>query len=106
VDPRSEVAREEVFGPVLAVTPFDTEEQALALANDSAYGLSAGVYTADVQRALRVADALRAGTVGINGYSAMPNSPFGGYKASGLGREGGREGLQAYLETKTVMVRL
>jgi len=106
VDPSAEIAREEVFGPVLTVTPFDTEEQAVALANDSAYGLSAGIYTADIQRALRVAGAVRAGTVGINGYSAMPNSPFGGFKTSGLGREGGREGLQAYLETKTVMVRL
>jgi aldehyde dehydrogenase (NAD+) len=106
VDPRAEVAREEVFGPVLTVTPFDTEDQAVTLANDSPYGLSAGVYTTDVQRALRVANAVRAGTVGINGYTAMPNSPFGGYKASGLGRESGREGLEAYLETKTVMARV
>lgn len=100
------IAREEVFGPVLAVIPFHDEAQAIALANDTEYGLGASVHTSDVRRALRVAKAVRAGTFGINGYTVMPNVAFGGYKASGLGREGGHEGIDAFLETKTIMVNL
>ena len=100
------IAREEVFGPVLAVIPFRDEAHAIELANDTDYGLGASVHTADVKRALRVARAVRAGTFGVNGYTVMPNVPFGGYKQSGLGREGGHEGIDAFLETKTIMVNL
>jgi aldehyde dehydrogenase (NAD+) len=101
------IAQEEVFGPVLAVIPFDSEEDAIRIANDSEYGLSAGIYTRDTSRAVRVARRLRTGTVGINGlYIAVPTAPFGGYKSSGFGREGGRDGLEGYLETKTISIPL
>jgi aldehyde dehydrogenase (NAD+) len=106
VDNSMTIAREEIFGPVLAVIPFSDEEEAIRLANDTDYGLGASVQTTDVKRALRVAKAVRSGTFGINGYTVMPNAPFGGYKTSGLGREGGREGIDAFLETKTVVVAL
>jgi aldehyde dehydrogenase (NAD+) len=107
VDQRMAIAREELFGPVLSVIPFETEEQAIRIANDSEYGLSAGVYTGNPSRAFRVARALRSGTVGINDlFIFAPPATYGGYKTSGLGREGGREGLEEYLETKTITVRL
>ncbi len=106
VDRTMTIAREEIFGPVLSVIPIEGEEEAVRLANDSPYGLSAGIYTDNVERAMRVARALRAGTVGINDYDFFPNAPFGGYKASGLGREGGRHAMEAVMETKTVMVGL
>lgn len=106
VDPDSRLAQEEIFGPILAATPFETEEEAIRLANNSEYGLSCGVYTRDIGRAWRMAEGVRAGTVGINGYSFMPNSPFGGYKASGLGREGGFTSMEAFTELKTVMFNL
>lgn len=80
----------EVFGPVLVAMPFDDEAHAIALANDTEYGLGAGVYTTNIARAFRVARSVRAGTVGINEYTVWPNAPFGGMKQSGLGREGGR----------------
>jgi len=104
VDNTMTVTREEVFGPVLVAMPFDDEDEALRLANDTDYGLGAGVYTADIGRAFRVARAVRAGTVGINQYTVMANVPFGGYKSSGLGREGGWESIQAFTEVKTVVV--
>ncbi|MDO8863011.1 aldehyde dehydrogenase family protein [Haliea sp. E1-2-M8] len=97
------IAREEIFGPVLAVIACDGEEDAIRIANDSDYGLSAGVWSASEDRALAVARRLRTGTVNINGgnfYGA--DAPFGGYKQSGLGREMGREGFEEYLETKTI----
>ena len=107
VDQAMNIAREEVFGPVLCVLPFDDEADAVRIANDSDYGLSAGVYTQDPSRAIRVARALRTGTVGINGlFVYPPPAPFGGYKTSGLGREGGREGIEGYLETKTISIPL
>lgn len=96
------IAREEVFGPVLAIIPFDTEEEAIEIANDTAYGLAAYVQTSDAARAERVAGRLRAGMVHINGAPHRYGSPFGGYKQSGNGREGGIFGLEDFLEIKTV----
>ena len=99
------IAQEEVFGPVLAVIPFDDEADAVAIANDSAYGLGAGVWTSDIARALRMADAIKAGTVWVNTYRAVSfMAPFGGFKSSGVGRENGAEAIEEYLETKTVWI--
>ena len=100
------IAREEIFGPVLSVIPFDTEEEAVAIANDSQYGLSGGIWSADLSRAFRVGRAMQTGTVGINGYSVMPNSPAGGVKRSGIGREGGRATIEAFTELKTFILNL
>ena len=96
------IAREEVFGPVLAIIPFDTEEEAIAIANDTAYGLAAYLQTGDADRAERIAGRLRAGMVHINGGAHRYGSPFGGFKQSGNGREGGIFGLEDFLEVKTV----
>jgi len=96
------IAQEEVFGPVLAMIPFDTEDQAIEIANDTPYGLSGYVQTGSQERAHRVARRLRSGMVQINGASRGPGSPFGGYKQSGLGREGGKWGLEDFLEVKSV----
>ena len=98
------IAREEIFGPVLSVIPFSDEEEALRIANDTEYGLAATVWTSDMKRAIRMTKAIRAGTVGINGYQLEPNAPFGGYGQSGIGREGGRPSIEAYTELKTVML--
>ncbi len=104
VDNRASIAREEIFGPVLAVIPADSEEQALALANDSEYGLNASVFTNDSERAFRAARVLRSGTVGHNGFKNDFTISFGGFKRSGIGREGGVPGLRAFLEPKTVLL--
>jgi aldehyde dehydrogenase (NAD+) len=103
----SPLFREEVFGPVLAVTCFDDESEAIDLANDVPFGLAAGVWTRDVARAHRVARQVQAGTVWVNTYrNTVPQSPFGGYRASGLGRESGFEGIREYLQVKSVWVDL
>jgi aldehyde dehydrogenase (NAD+) len=96
------IATDEIFGPVLSVIPFHDEDDAIRIANDTDYGLGGGVHTNDIKRAIRVSRAIRAGTIGINGFTVMPNAPFGGYKTSGLGREGGSESIEGFLETKTV----
>jgi aldehyde dehydrogenase (NAD+) len=107
VTPEMTIAREEIFGPVLAVLAFDDLEEAIRLANQSMYGLAAGIWTRDVSKAHAVARAIKAGTVWVNTYNLYDSAaPFGGYKASGFGRDLGREALDGYLETKTVWVGL
>jgi aldehyde dehydrogenase (NAD+) len=106
VDPDSRLAQDEVFGPVLSVIPFDDEAQAVDIANRTRFGLAGYVWTADLGRAHRVADALQAGYVSVNGMAALPpGAPFGGWKASGYGVEGGRGGLEEYLRLKNVHVQ-
>jgi succinate-semialdehyde dehydrogenase/glutarate-semialdehyde dehydrogenase len=101
VSDRMQIYREETFGPVAAIIPFDTEEEVLEMANDTHYGLASYIYTRDISRAMRVFEKLRFGIVGINDINpTAAAAPFGGMKASGLGREGGREGIAEYLETK------
>jgi aldehyde dehydrogenase (NAD+) len=101
------IAQDEVFGPVLTVLPFETEEEAIAIANDTRFGLASGVWTRDLKRAHRVARALKAGTVWINTYRAITfNSPFGGVKESGFGRVNGAEAIDGYLQTKSVWTEL
>lgn len=102
VTPEMTVFREEIFGPVLCITTYSNEEEAIELANDSEYGLSGGVWSGDESRAMRVARKLRTGQVSINGGSFNVTAPFGGYKKSGLGRELGVHGMEEFLETKSI----
>lgn len=104
VPPGSTLEQEEVFGPVLAIVPYDTEQQAIEIANGTPYGLSGGVFSADQDRALRVARQLRTGGVDVNGGRYNPLAPFGGYKQSGNGRELGTFGLEEFLEVKSVQL--
>jgi acyl-CoA reductase-like NAD-dependent aldehyde dehydrogenase len=96
------IAQEEIFGPVLTILPYDGEEEAVRIANDTAYGLSGGVWSGNVERAERVAREMRTGQVKVNGGAWNPTAPFGGYKKSGIGRELGALGLAEYLETKAL----
>ncbi len=96
------IAREEIFGPVLSMIPFDSEEEAVRIANDTIYGLTNYIQTTDPQRAVRVARQMRSGMVEMNGKSRAPGAPFGGYKQSGNGREGGAWGIEDFLEVKAV----
>jgi aldehyde dehydrogenase (NAD+) len=103
VDPDSTIAQEEIFGPVLAVIPYEDDDDAIRIANNSKYGLSGGVVSASLDRAMNVARKVRTGTMSVNGglwFGA--DAPFGGYRESGLGREHGTMGFEEYLETKTI----
>jgi acyl-CoA reductase-like NAD-dependent aldehyde dehydrogenase len=102
VTPDMTIAREEIFGPVLSIMPYDTEEDAVRIANDTTYGLAGAVWSGDPARAERVARRLRTGQVDVNGGRFNPLAPFGGYKQSGIGRELGRFGLEEFLETKSL----
>jgi acyl-CoA reductase-like NAD-dependent aldehyde dehydrogenase len=107
VDPAMRIAQEEIFGPVCSIIPFTSEEEAVAIANGTIYGLTAGLWTRDVGRAHRVAGSIRAGTVWVNSYRYLRASiPYGGFGRSGLGRENGPEALDAFLETRAVIMNL
>ncbi len=102
------IAQEEIFGPVLSVMTFTDADEALRIANDTMYGLAAAVWTRDINTALKMAKGIRAGTVWVNAFhsTGLPNMPYGGYKQSGIGRELGRQGLEEYLETKAIQIKL
>jgi aldehyde dehydrogenase (NAD+) len=102
VDNSDRLAREEVFGPVMAVIPFDDDDDAVAIANDSNYGLGGSVWTTDEQRGIDVSRRVRTGTIGVNYYNLDLGAPFGGMKDSGIGRELGPEALNNYLEYKSI----
>ena len=105
VDPASQLAQQEVFGPVLAITPFRTEDEAVEIANSTPYGLSAYIQTTDLRRAHRVADELVAGEVLVNrAVNLGVHRPFGGVGLSGFGKEGGRAGLEEFLQVKSVAI--
>ncbi|HEY9165647.1 MAG TPA: aldehyde dehydrogenase family protein [Candidatus Kryptonia bacterium] len=105
VDNRSRISQEEIFGPVLVVTKFKTDDEAVSLSNDVAYGLAAGVWSRNLERARKIADRLKAGTVWINEWHLLnERAPFGGYKQSGIGREFGRIGIEEYMEVKHIHI--
>ena len=106
VTPDMRIAQEEVFGPVLAVIPFDSDEEAVAIANDTNFGLTAGLWTSSLERALTIPARLEAGTVWVNTYRTVSMmAPFGGFKDSGVGRENGQHAVHDYLETKSIVIR-
>jgi aldehyde dehydrogenase (NAD+) len=98
------IAQEEIFGPVLSILPYETEEEAVQIANDTPYGLSGGVWGGDKDHAVAVARLIRTGQIDVNGGAFNPNAPFGGYKQSGYGREYGRYGFEEFLETKSMQL--
>jgi acyl-CoA reductase-like NAD-dependent aldehyde dehydrogenase len=98
------IAQQEIFGPVLCIIPYDDEEDAIRIANDSAYGLGGGVWSSDAERAKRVARRIRTGQVTINGGAFNPTAPFGGFKQSGRGREYGKWGFEEFLEIKSLQL--
>jgi aldehyde dehydrogenase (NAD+) len=102
VDPESELAQEEIFGPVLSIIPFAGDDDAVRIANNSRYGLAGGVWSGSDERALAVARRLRTGAVDVNGGAFNPSAPFGGYKQSGVGRELGPYGLAEFQQTKAI----
>ena len=102
VDNSDQLAREEVFGPVVAVIPYDGDDEAVAIANDSNYGLGGSVWTRDEQRGIEISRRVRTGTIGVNYYELDLGSPFGGMKDSGIGRELGPEALNNYFEVKSI----
>jgi aldehyde dehydrogenase (NAD+) len=105
VTPRMRIAQEEAFGPVLAIMQFRDDDEAIAIANSTVYGLAAGVWTSSIPRALKMAHALEAGTVWINTYRvSSPLSPFGGYKRSGFGRESGLLAIREFVQEKSVWI--
>ncbi|AGB20635.1 NAD-dependent aldehyde dehydrogenase [Mycobacterium sp. JS623] len=104
VDNSMTIAQEEIFGPVLAIIPFDTEADAIRIANDSVYGLAGSVFTTDFGKAVEIAKKIRTGTYAVNMYAFDPGAPFGGYKNSGLGRENGPEGIEQYCEAKSILL--
>ncbi|MFZ0833096.1 MAG: aldehyde dehydrogenase [Mycobacterium sp.] len=104
VDNKMTIAQEEIFGPVLSIIPYDTEEDAVKIANDSVYGLAGSVWTTDVPKGIEISQQIRTGTYGINWYAFDPGSPFGGYKNSGIGRECGPEGVEHFCQLKSVLL--
>ena len=104
VDNKMTIAQEEIFGPVLSIIPYDTEEDAIKIANDSVYGLAGSVWTTDVAEGIEVSEKIRTGTYAINWYAFDPCCPFGGYKNSGIGRENGPEGVEHFTQQKSVLM--